>query len=166
MRPFIIHTQTTTAHHALIVTNIIDSETSTLDAPEEPGEDDPVILSDLWECLLNTSSRPAREIYQDALHWVSEVQTMYTHGVLDLEQRARAEHIYSTVCKKITAQLQPDLSADREILDELNEKLADKYFCNLSIFQSLPDIWAIDQVFPIMPLHRLDEPPDPEGHEQ
>ncbi|MEE8118049.1 MAG: biosynthetic arginine decarboxylase [Gammaproteobacteria bacterium] len=149
-----------TAHHALIVTNIIDSETSTLDAPEEPGGNDPVILSDLWECLLNTGSHPAREIYQDALHWISEVQTMYTHGVLDLEQRARAEHIYSAVCKKISAQLQPDSSADREILDELNEKLADKYFCNLSIFQSLPDIWAIDQVFPIMPLHRLDEPPD------
>ncbi len=57
------------------------------------------------------------------------------------------------------ALLQPAIRAHREVLDELNERLADKYFCNLSVFQSLPDVWAIDQIFPIVPLHRLDEPP-------
>ena len=78
---------------------------------------------------------------------------------MTLEQRARAEQLYYLVSVKVKARLNPSIRAQRELLDELNEKQADKYFCNFSLFQSLPDVWAIDQVFPIMPLHRLDEEP-------
>jgi len=85
---------------------------------------------------------------------------MYTHGVLSLAQRARAEELFFAICAEVRALLRPETRAHREILDELNEKLADKYFCNFSLFQSLPDVWAIDQVFPIMPLHRLEERPE------
>lgn len=60
---------------------------------------------------------------------------------------------------KIQTQLNPQNQSEEAILDELNEKLADKIFCNFSLFQSLPDVWGIDQVFPIMPIHRLDETP-------
>ncbi|MGH8453752.1 MAG: arginine decarboxylase, partial [Nevskiales bacterium] len=74
--------------------------------------------------------------------------------------RAWAEETYYAVCRRLLPQLDSAARAHRELLDELREKLADKYFCNFSVFQSVPDVWAIDQVFPILPIHRLDEAPD------
>ncbi len=90
---------------------------------------------------------------------MTTVQDMYTHGLLTLEQRALAEQLYFAVCRGVRPKLQVASRVHRDVLDELNEKLADKYFCNISVFQSLPDVWAIDQIFPVMPLHRLDEAP-------
>jgi arginine decarboxylase len=80
--------------------------------------------------------------------------------MLGLFERAEAEHLYFCICRKVRPLLQSSSRSHREVLDELNEKLVDKYFCNLSIFQSVPDIWAIQQIFPIMPLQRLHEEPD------
>lgn len=148
-----------TAHHAVLVTNVIDSETLADGEPPAPEENEPLILRDLYQGLVRLSERSAIEAYHDAAHWLSEAQDMFTHGVLSLEQRARAEALYFTTCQRVRPLLKPYTRAHREILDELNEKLADKYFCNFSLFQSLPDVWAIDQIFPIMPLHRLDEEP-------
>lgn len=148
-----------TAHHAVLVTDVIDRELVAQTSPTEPGEQDPAILHDLWEALETSSGRTALETYQDALYFFSEVQSMYVHGVLSLEQRARAEGTYHAICRKVRDTLTPSLRSHRDVLDELNEKLADKLFCNLSIFQSLPDVWAIKQVFPIMPLQRLHETP-------
>ena len=149
-----------TAHHAMLITNIIDVER----APGENSvtavrEDEPRIIRDLWEGLCSLSSRSAVEVYHDAVHGLTEANEMFTHGVLSLEQRARAEQIYSAICWKVRELLQNGPRAGQEVLDELNEKLADKYFCNFSLFQSMPDAWAIDQIFPIMPLQRLDERP-------
>jgi arginine decarboxylase len=149
-----------TAHHAVLVTNVVDHESISELEPDEPSVEDPMILHDLWEGYRNDDDRPALEIYQDALYWLSEAQAMYIHGVMTLEQRARAERLYYGICRRVKAVLKPTSRPQREILDELNEKLADKYFCNMSVFQSLPDVWAIDQVFPIMPIHRLDEFPE------
>jgi arginine decarboxylase len=84
---------------------------------------------------------------------------MYVHGVLNIQQRARAEALYQATCHEVHQRLSENMRQHRQILEELNEKLADKVFCNFSLFQSLPDIWAINQVFPIMPLHRLLEEP-------
>ena len=84
---------------------------------------------------------------------------MYTHGVLNLAQRARAEQLFFAICAEVRSLLKPETRAHREVLDELNEKLADKFFCNFSLFQSLPDVWAIDQIFPVIPLHRHLEQP-------
>jgi arginine decarboxylase len=84
---------------------------------------------------------------------------MFNHGVLSLSERARAEQIYFAIGWKVRELLEPGARAHREVLDELNEKLADKYFCNFSLFQSMPDHWAIDQIFPIVPLDRLNEAP-------
>lgn len=147
-----------TAHHAVLITNVIDVESIPTLAPSAPTQDDPIILHDLWEGLESADSRTALEVYQDALYWIGEAQAMYTHGVLTLEQRARAEQLYHAICRKVRDALRPTSRAQREVLDEINEKLADKYFCNMSVFQSVPDVWAIDQVFPIMPVHRLEEP--------
>ncbi len=149
-----------TAHHAVLITNVTDIDRIPDGAALTPAtRDEPLIIQDLWHGLANLSSRSALEAYHDAQHWLAEVQTMYTHGVLTLEQRARAEQIYFATCHKVRTLLQPGAKSHREALDELNEKLADKYFCNFSLFQSMPDAWAIDQIFPVVPLHRLHEQP-------
>ncbi|MBA1146429.1 biosynthetic arginine decarboxylase [Ectothiorhodospiraceae bacterium WFHF3C12] len=150
-----------TAHHAVLVTNVIDVDRvpdgSDLSAP---GDDDPMVLHDLWSALHPDPARSPLEAWHDASHYLGEAQTMYTHGLLSLEQRARAERVYHAACQAVRRCLDPTVRAHRAVLDDLNERLADKMFGNFSLFQSLPDIWAIDQIFPILPLHRLDEPPE------
>jgi arginine decarboxylase len=149
-----------TAHHAMLVAAVIEGEQApgaTVSAA--PGADDPLVLRDLWRGLQELSGRSATEAYHDAVHWMAEAQVMFTHGVLDLESRARAEQLYFAICHRVRDLLDPGVRSQRELLDELNEKLADKYFCNFSIFQSVPDVWAIDQIFPTVPLHRLDQHP-------
>ena len=149
-----------TAHHALLITNVIDSEQAAgAGEVEPPNADDPLIIQDLWQVLENLESRSVLEAYHDAVHWLGEAQSMYLHGIIDLAQRARIETLYAAICQRVRVLLKSGRSAHREVLDELNEKLADKYFINLSVFQSMPDVWAIDQIFPIVPLHRLDEMP-------
>jgi len=157
-----------TAHHAMLITNVI--ETGQLPNPQhiqQPSPDAPMILHDLWQShqslLQPSAERAAVEIYHDAQHGLAEVHSMYTHGAVNLVQRAQAEEIYYAVIRKLQGMLQPARRVHREILDELNERLADKYFCNLSIFQSIPDVWAIEQIFPIAPLHRHQEEPTCRG---
>ena len=157
-----------TAHHAVLVTNVIDTgrvpDNSNVQAP---ADDTPFIVHDLWQRYVEltdpTLAVPLVEVYHDIHYRLSEAQSMYTHGVLSLAQRAYSERIYYALCHLIRARLDPGARQHREILDELNEKLADKYFCNFSLFQSLPDVWAIDQIFPIVPLHRLNERPTRRG---
>lgn len=149
-----------TAHHAVLVTEVVDKEGVPDQPPEPPEEEDPTVLHNLWEVLQNPHERPPLECFHDAANALAESQAMYSHGALNIEQRARAEQIYYAVCRDLLTRLNGQVRAHREAHDELREKLADKYFCNLSIFQSLPDVWAIDQVFPILPLQRLDERPE------
>ena len=158
-----------TAHHAMLITEVTEVERAVDDAPLAPPADgEAQILRDLWQGLQaldspGASPRAVVEIYHDAVHGLAEAQAMYVHGVLDMAAKARAEALYSATCARIRGRLNPGVRAQREILDELNEKLADKYFCNFSLFQSMPDVWAIGQVFPIVPLQRLDEIPDRRG---
>ncbi|HET7396273.1 MAG TPA: biosynthetic arginine decarboxylase [Gammaproteobacteria bacterium] len=147
-----------TAHHAVMVTEVVDYESISTKTLAAPDAEDPQILTDLWDDYENADARPLLEVYQDALYWNGEAQAMYIHGVLTLEQRARAEQIYHAICRRVRDGLKPTTRAHSETIFEIDEKLADKYFCNFSVFQSLPDVWAIDQVFPIMPIHRLTEP--------
>jgi arginine decarboxylase len=146
-----------TAHHAVLITNVIDSEAApgaAEPAPAEPGE--PAVLAGM-RALLDDDRRPASEIYHDAAYGFSESQARFARGLLSLADRARAEELYFVICQRLLADARNTLPA--EIRTELIEKLADKYFCNFSVFQSIPDAWAIDQIFPVVPLHRLDEPP-------
>jgi len=153
-----------TAHHAMIITNIISSEpvceASDLTPPEE---DNLSILHEFWHSYINLSEKTALESYHDACHWMSEIHTMYIHGLMGLKERAYAEQIYYATCFKLRSVLKPSIRAHREIIDELNEKLAHKFVCNFSLFQSLPDAWAIDQVFPIIPLFGLEQEPSLRG---
>ena len=150
-----------TAHHAVLITNVLDVEPIP-DATELPSisADEPSVLRDLDDSLRDLNARSALEAYHDALYWLSEAHSLFTHGVLNLTQRAKAEQLYYAICWRVRDLLQSRARLHREVLDDLADKLADKYFCNFSLFQSVPDAWAIDQLFPIMPLHRLQERPD------
>ncbi len=152
-----------TAHHAVLITNVIDTEPAPgAVQPEPPAADDPAIIQDLWYGLTHLNQRSALEAYHDAVYWLSEVHAMFTHGVINLTQRAHAEQLYYATCWQVRdlLQMHSHSRAYREVLDELNEKLADKYFGNFSLFQSVPDAWAINQLFPVIPLHRLNERPE------
>ncbi len=150
-----------TAHHAVLISNVIDHDSGSDGIePDAPAADAPQILHDLWQCASGGHAGSALEVYHDAMHGLQDVQDMYVHGVIDLTQRALAEQYYRAACERVRPQLNPTARNHREVMDELNEKLADKLFCNLSIFQSMPDVWAIDQVFPILPLAGLDQRPD------
>ncbi len=149
-----------TAHHAVLVTSVIDHESVPSRAVDAPEPDAPAILHDLYALQGQVAERGPLECLHDAATLLQDAQAQYTHGVLSLTQRALAETTYYAVCRAVEPMLDPTIRVHREALDELREKLAAKYFCNFSVFQSVPDAWAIDQVFPILPIHRLDERPD------
>ena len=149
-----------TAHHAVLITNVIDQEQPPgLERPAAATADEPAIVKHLWDVYRGLDTRSPLEAYHDAAHWSGEAQGLFAHGLITLDQRARVEQLYFAILRGVRERLQPGTRAHREALDELNEKLADKYFLNFSLFQSIPDHWAIEQIFPVMPLHRLDEAP-------
>ncbi len=149
-----------TAHHAVLITNVIDIEpTPGTEVPPAPQDDEPAVVHTLWEVLQSLSSRNVLEAWHDADYWLTEARSMFLHGLLDLQQRARVESLYFSICHRVQPLLKIGRPEHRAILDQLNENLADKYFLNISVFQSLPDVWAIEQIFPIVPVHRLDDPP-------
>lgn len=149
-----------TAHHAVLITNVVECEQAPgAEALPAPTAEEPAIIRDMWFSYTNVTNRSAIEAYHDAVYYLSQAQGMFNHGVLNLAQRARVEQIYFAICRRVRELLEPGAKAHREVLDELNEKLADKYFCNFSLFQSMPDHWAIDQIFPVVPLNRLGEAP-------
>jgi arginine decarboxylase len=161
-----------TAHHAVLITEVVDVEhIASKETVREPEADAPLVLHDLWHGLVHfaadnpdtNTARAAIEVYHDATHALSEAHAMYVHGVVTLAQKAHAEELYFAICREVRQLMNSANRAHRETLDELNEKLADKYFCNFSLFQSLPDVWAIEQIFPIAPLNRLNEEPTRRG---
>ena len=152
-----------TAHHAVLLTQVVDCEPALPDCGtiQPPGEDAPPPLHNLWEdcpALAPGSTRSPLEIYHDATLSVSDLYTLFIHGSASLADRADGERLYRIICSRVREQLSPRNRNHREVLDELNEKLADKLFLNFSLFQSLPDVWGINQVFPVLPITHLDEP--------
>jgi len=148
-----------TAHHAVMLTKVVSTERPPETEPEPPGDDAPNPLRDLWSAYEYVDEGNPQEVHADAAYWVSELQSMFRLGLISLPQRAQAEAIYAALCRRVLAKLKPVRASDWEFHDQLVERLADRMFINLSIFQSLPDIWAIDQVFPIVPVARLHEAP-------
>ncbi|CAG76815.1 biosynthetic arginine decarboxylase [Pectobacterium atrosepticum SCRI1043] len=153
-----------TAHHTVLVSNIIGVERNEFSEPTEPEEDAPRALESLWstwkEIKQPGKRRSLREWLHDSQMDLHDVHTQYTHGMLDLTQRAKAEQLYLSICQLIQEQLDPSNRAHRPVIDELQERMADKLYVNFSLFQSMPDAWGIDQLFPVMPLEGLDKPPE------
>jgi arginine decarboxylase len=153
-----------TAHHALLITNIIAMESvCEIKKPNQQKGAILPILNTLWETYATLKESSALESYHDTCYWIAEIHNLFSHGIINLKQRAHAEKLYYAICRKVRSYLDPSLRAHREIFDELNDKLADKFLCNFSLFHSLPDAWAIDQVFPILPLTDLDKKPSRHG---
>jgi arginine decarboxylase len=152
-----------TAHHAMLIANVIETEPVEAALRLEIDAGDSEVVRELNRIYIQQTPAYPVEQYHDAVYWYEQAKNLYNLGVLSLLQRAKAEQLYLQVCRKLQQSLQHSSRVQREVLDELNEKLADKYFCNFSVFQSLPDVWGIDQIFPIVPLHRLDEMPERRG---
>ena len=148
-----------TAHHAVLVTNVIDTE-RVLSAPrvDAPTTVEPSPITALRVDLERCGPDNALAVYDDANVRLADLRTLYISGGIELGQRALGESLYYAVCRAVQRHLAADPGA-RTVLDEITRKLADKYFCNFSVFQSTPDVWGIEQIFPILPLHRLDEEP-------
>ncbi|MBT3367940.1 MAG: biosynthetic arginine decarboxylase, partial [Nitrospina sp.] len=149
-----------TAHHSILVVNVLDvtSFPEWSDQIEVP-DDAPPVLKEIFHVLDSTSNKNLIESWHDAVHLKDEAQNQFLVGLINLNDRALAERIYWGICRKIE-KLGSRLKFLPEDIRSLKTKLADKYFCNFSVFQSVPDSWAIDQVFPVVPLHRLNEEPD------
>ncbi|MBT3923781.1 MAG: biosynthetic arginine decarboxylase [Nitrospina sp.] len=149
-----------TAHHSILVVNVLDVTSF----PEwsdqiEIADDAPPVLKEIFNVLDSTSNKNLIESWHDAVHLKDEAQNQFLVGLISLKDRAMAERIYWGICRKIE-KLSSRLKFLPEDIRNLKTKLADKYFCNFSVFQSVPDSWAIDQVFPVVPLHRLNEEPN------
>jgi arginine decarboxylase len=149
-----------TAHHAVLVVQVTDVERHNDETPVIDAEaEHPETLQELIGLLGDTDPEMVAETYWRATHFIAEVSSQYSAGKLSLPQKALAEQCYFAICRRLYNQLKARQRSHRAVLDELNDKLADKYICNFSVFQSLPDTWAIDQILPITPLHRHDEEP-------
>lgn len=152
-----------TAHHAVLVANVSEVEAAPEGRVPDVHDDEPTVIRHLREIHDELDQRPAVELFQEAQHFHAEGLALYALGQIDLTHRARIDDLFYNIAHAVRARLTYDEKSHRPLLDELNERLVDKYFVNFSVFESMPDVWAIDQVFPIVPIERLDEAPERRG---
>jgi arginine decarboxylase len=147
------------AHHSMLVVDALGiGEFDVGKAPEVLPDYASRVVRNLFDTWRDISTKNVREAYHDALEYREEALSLFALGSLSLPERVVAEDIFWAICQKIL-KLVRDMREVPEEFDGLERTLSDTYFCNFSMFQSLPDIWAIDQLFPIMPIHRLTEEP-------
>ena len=148
------------AYHAVFVTSIRDEiETFADDQPEvNVDEDDPQVIVELKALYDDINAKNYREYYHDSLDHKDELHTQFNLGLISLEDRAKGEVLFWEVCAR-ASKFAKTTKVQEEEFDDLKRILASKYLCNFSVFRSVPDHWAIDQLFPIMPIHRLNEQP-------
>ncbi len=147
------------AYHSLLVFNVLGvSGFGDEHTPTQATEEMEQPLVDLIDTHKNISTRNALESYHDAQQSLDMAINLFSGGYLSLEQRSQAENLYWAICVKLQKLVQ-HMEEVPEDLQGLDEALSDTYFCNFSLFQSIPDSWAIKQLFPIMPIHRLEERP-------
>jgi arginine decarboxylase len=149
----------TVAHHCVLVVDVLGvSEFRTSALPVELAEDAHAVVWNLRDTYKEVTSKNLLEVYHDALQYKDESLTLFALGHLSLQERVLAEDYFWGICQKLL-RLTRDMEDIPEELEGLERLLADTYFCNFSIFQSIPDAWAVNQLFPIMPIHRLNEEP-------
>lgn len=151
------------AHHSVLVFNILDS--SRFDAAPAPtltkGKHHDMLFN-MQEVLDGLNSKNVQELFHDATYYRDEIRSMFLHGVVSLRDRAMAEQLFWRIAVNVSRLLETRKYVPDEF-EGLSKALADVYYGNFSLFQSLPDSWAIDQLFPVMPLHRLNERPTREA---
>ena len=147
-----------TAHHAVLITDVTEVEKHDLDIPVIE-DNEPALVELRNQLVALQQGNPVREIYHDVVFTMQEIQLRFNQGLISLHERAKAERLYYAICSLLQHKIDPANRSHHSIQQELNEILADKIFCNFSIFQSMPDVWAIEQIFPIVPLQRLHQEP-------
>jgi arginine decarboxylase len=151
------------AHHSVLIFDVLGVNEMVMGKPPEPvHEDEAKVLRDLSEVWSGISRKNVQEAYHDALQLKEEASTLFSLGYLDLRARARVERMFWDCCEKIL-RIVRELPYVPEDLEDLEKGLADTYYGNFSVFQSVPDHWAVKQLFPVMPIHRLDERPTRRG---
>jgi arginine decarboxylase len=146
------------AHQSVLVCNVLD--TSNLSCPDVkiPEADVPLVIRNFWSTYQGIDSDNLQESYHDAIEFKQEALSLFNFGYLSLVERAKAEELYWACCHKISELMVSCADVPDELID-LPQTMTATYYINLSIFRSIPDTWAINQLFPIMPLHRLQENP-------
>ena len=151
------------AHHSVLIFDVLGVNRMRSESPTPPiGEDDHKVMRELAGILQTVSQKNVQESYHDLLQLKEEASTLFSLGYLDLTARARIEQLTWACFEKIQ-RVGRELPFLPEDLEDLEERLADTYYGNLSVFQSAPDHWAVKQLFPLMPIHRLDEEPTRRG---
>ena len=149
-----------TAHHSVLIFEVLETASlPSMDEDFEVSADDHELVQELYQIWDNLNQSRMLEAWHDAQQIREESLDLFSHGIVDLKTRAQIERMYWSVTREIN-QIASGLKHAPDEFRNLDKLLADKYFCNFSLFQSLPDSWAIDQIFPIMPIQRLDERPD------
>ena len=148
-----------TAHHSVLVMDVLESVTAP-QMPEDfqPSDEDHKLVHDLTDIWDKLSSRSMLEDWHDAEDIREQALDLFSHGIIDLKTRAQIESLYWAISHEV-AELAHHQKHVPDELRKLDKQMADKYFCNFSLFQSMPDSWGIDQLFPIMPIARLTEQP-------
>ena len=147
------------AHHSVLVVNVFGNiEIGAAPLNFEPTDDENDIVLRMRELQQNLSHKVLLEHYHDAIQLKEEALSMFKVGILSLEDRAKVENIFWQICKTIY-RFSKDLKYVPDELTILERNLSDQYLCNFSLFQSMPDHWAIQHLFPIVPIHRLNEEP-------
>lgn len=148
-----------TAHHSILIFEVL--ETTTLPIwkdNEEVSESDHELVRELYDIWDNLDQQRLFESWHDALQIREEALDLFSLGMLDLRSRAMMEKLFWSVAREV-GEIASSMKHPPEEMKKIGKMIPDKYFCNFSLFQSLPDSWAIDQVFPIIPISRLDEKP-------
>ena len=148
-----------TAHHSVLIFEVLEKASlPEWDDNEEPEENDHELIKELYDSWDELTKNSSLEIWHDAQEIREEALNLFSLGLLDLKSRAKIERLFWSIAREVN-HIANSLKRVPEDFTSLPKLLADKYFCNFSLFQSLPDLWAIDQLFPIIPIQRLDENP-------
>ena len=150
------------SHQSVLIFDVLSTSSVPLDPPELPQEGESPIITYLWETYQSINQENYQEFYHDATQFKEEAISRFNLGILSLTERAKAERLYWACCQKIVEIIRNQEYVPDE-LEDLEKIMASIYYINLSVFQSAPDCWAIDQLFPIMPIHRLGEEPTRRG---
>lgn len=149
-----------TAHHSVLIFEVLETTTTpTWDDDEEVGPNDHELVRELYSLWDKLNQTRMLETWHDAQQIREEALDRFSLGLVDLKTRAQVERLFWSIAREIN-QMSAATKHNVEDFRGLSKLLSDKYFCNFSLFQSLPDSWAIDQIFPIMPIQRLDEKPE------
>ena len=150
------------AHQSVLIFDVLSVSETTTVAPQPLQEQDHLIIRNLWETYQSINNNNYQESYHDAVQFKEEAISLFNFGYLSLEERARAEQLYWLCCQKILPLIRQQDYVPEDLAN-LEDIMASIYYGNLSVFQSIPDNWAIGQLFPIMPIHRLHEEPTQRG---